>query len=301
MLNRVTKYLSFIEHARCPTGGFHNFMGYDRRWLDSTGSDDCVSQAILGLAEVLGSGLPNSLGTVARELIDSALPVLAETLSLRAQANVILACSHLLSAGVTDIRPLEKTSRRAAHQLLDSFDRHRRPGWQWFEPQMTYANGVLPHALFAAARHWSNAEILAVALESFDFLDRATTAGDFFWPIGNAGWYSYGQDKAAYDQQPVEASTMGDAALAAFNSQNDKRYLDTFRRARGWFRGKNSLGRSLAEPQSGACCDGLQESGVNLNQGAESTLAYLWTETRSAGNHHDATGKYPTGAASICQ
>jgi hypothetical protein len=47
---------------------------------------------------------------------------------------------------------------------------------------------------------------------------------------------------------------------------------------RGWFRGKNSLRIALAEPLSGACCDGLQESGVNRNQGAESTLAYLWTE-----------------------
>jgi hypothetical protein len=301
MLNRITKYISFIEHARCPTGGFHNLMSYDRRWLDPIGSDDSVSQAILGLAEVLGSGLPDSLGTVARELIEFALPALAATRSLRAQANVILACSHLLSAGVTAIQPLEEASRRAAHHLLDSFDRHRRPGWQWFEPQMTYANGVLPHALFAAARHWSHAEILTVAQESFDFLDRATTAAGFFWPIGNAGWYSYGQDKAAYDQQPVEASTMGDAALAAFNSQNDERYLDAFRRARGWFRGKNSLRLALAEPQSGACCDGLQESGVNLNQGAESTLAFLWIETRSAGNHHDSTGRYPAGATSVRQ
>jgi hypothetical protein len=166
---------------------------------------------------------------------------------------------------------------------------------------MTYANGVLPHALFAAARHWPQAEILIVAQESFDFLDRATTADGFFWPIGNAGWYSYGQDKAAYDQQPVEASTMGDAALAGFNAQNEERYLGTFRRARGWFRGKNSLGLALAEPQTGACCDGLQESGANRNQGAESTLAFLWTEARSAGNHHDATGRYPAGATSVLE
>ena len=33
---------------------------------------------------------------------------------------------------------------------------------------------------------------------------------------------------------------------------------------------------ALAEPESGACCDGLQPLGVNRNQGAESTLAYLW-------------------------
>ncbi|MEX2218524.1 MAG: hypothetical protein WD749_07145 [Phycisphaerales bacterium] len=46
----------------------------------------------------------------------------------------------------------------------------------------------------------------------------------------------------------------------------------------GWFHGENNLGQPLADVRSGACCDGLQLSGVNRNQGAESTLAYLWTE-----------------------
>jgi hypothetical protein len=34
----------------------------------------------------------------------------------------------------------------------------------------------------------------------------------------------------------------------------------------------------LGDVRSGACYDGLQASGVNRNQGAESTLAYLWAE-----------------------
>jgi hypothetical protein len=36
------------------------------------------------------------------------------------------------------------------------------------------------------------------------------------------------------------------------------------------------LSAKLADPLSGACCDGLQQLGLNRNQGAESTLAYLW-------------------------
>ena len=45
-----------------------------------------------------------------------------------------------------------------------------------------------------------------------------------------------------------------------------------------WFHGENSLGLPLADIESGGCCDGLTAAGVNRNQGAESTLAYLWTE-----------------------
>ena len=38
------------------------------------------------------------------------------------------------------------------------------------------------------------------------------------------------------------------------------------------------LQSSMADAQSGGHLDGLEATGVNRNQGAESTLAYLWTE-----------------------
>ena len=106
MLARVTTYLSFMEHARCPVRGFHNFMGYQRDWLDATGTGDCQGQAVRALAEVLGSNLPRGHRALAHELIESALPVLADLRSLRAQAYVILAWGHLRSRHVRDIEPL---------------------------------------------------------------------------------------------------------------------------------------------------------------------------------------------------
>jgi hypothetical protein len=147
---------------------------------------------------------------------------------------------------------------------------------------MTYANAVLPHALFVAAQCWPTETFLEVAETSFAFLDCETTAENLFWPVGNNGWYPHGEEKAAYDQQPVEAATMADAALAAFNLLGDEKYLAAFRRARDWFHGRNSLGQPFVDVQSGACYDGLQTSGLNRNQGAESTLAYLLTEVHNS-------------------
>ena len=46
MLSRVTGYLSFLEHARCPVRGFHNFLSYQRHWLDAEGTGDCQGQAV---------------------------------------------------------------------------------------------------------------------------------------------------------------------------------------------------------------------------------------------------------------
>jgi len=282
MLRRVMEYLSFLEYARCPGGGFHNFLSYQCHWFDAQGTGDCHGQAVRALAEVLGSSLPDDYRMLARELIEAVLPTLADLQSIRAQAYVILAWGHLRKAGVKNIAPLETIAWSAAQRLVECYQRSRRPDWQWFESRMTYANAVLPHALFTAAQCWPEETFLEVAEESFAFLDRETTAENLFWPVGNSGWYPHGEDKAPYDQQPVEAVTMADAALTAFGLFGDEKYLAIFRRAHGWFHGQNSLERSLVDVGSGACCDGLQPSGVNRNQGAESTLAYLLTELHSS-------------------
>ena len=177
-----------------------------------------------------------------------------------------------------DIEPLESVAWSAAQRLVECYQRSRRSDWQWFESRMTYANAVLPEALFVAARRWPNEPFLEAAEASFAFLDRATTAENLFWPIGNGGWFLHGEEKAAYDQQPVEAVTMAESALTAFGLLGGESHLAAFHRARGWFHGQNSLLQSLVDTRYGGCYDGLHSAGVNRNQGAESTLAYLWTE-----------------------
>jgi hypothetical protein len=278
MLQRVTTYLSFLEFARRPGGGFHNFMGYQRQWLDAEGCGDCQGQAVRALAEVVGSGLPDDYRDLARELIDAVLPTLADLRSLRAQAYVILAWGHLWAAGVTGLAPFESVAWSAARRLAESFERNRHPDWPWFESRMTYANAVLPHALFVAARRWPKEPFRDVAETAFSFLDRETTADDYFCPVGHDGWYPHGGPKAMYDQQPVEAATMADAAMAAFALLNEPKYSAMFHRVHAWFHGRNSLRVSLGDAERGACFDGLQPSGVNRNQGAESTLAFLAAE-----------------------
>lgn len=278
MLDRIGVYLSLLDYARRPGGGFHNLMSFQRQWLDTDSSGDCQGQAVRALAEVLGSCLPSDYRALARELIDAVMPTLAELKSLRAQAYVVLAYGRLRDAHILKIDALAEVARRAADNLVDCFNRSQRDGWRWFESRMTYANAVMPHAMLVAAQCWPETTFLQVAQDSFAFLDRETTVDGVFWPVGNGGWYSRGEVKATYDQQPVEAGAMADAALAAFQLRSDARYLASFSRARMWFHGENSLRQSLVDLHSGGCCDGLQIGGLNRNQGAESTLAYLTTE-----------------------
>jgi hypothetical protein len=285
MVERVACYLSFLEHAQCSTGGFRNFMSYQRGWLDDCGCGDSQGQAVLALAEVRASNMSRGFPDLAKELMNNAAPLLQKLTSLRGHAYVIQAFAILQRASVPDIDEFESIARRAVDHLLIAWKTSCQIYWDWFEPRMTYANAVLPHAMFEAAYCWSNEEFLTIAESSFRFLDKATTSGGMFWPVGNLGWYARGAAKTLYDQQPVEASTMAAAALTAFQLQNEQDYLVAFQKARGWFHGENSLHSATADIQSGRCYDGLESKGVNRNSGAESTLAYLWTEVLAREAH----------------
>ena len=92
---------------------------------------------------------------------------------------------------------------------------------------------------------------------------------------------------------------MAEAALAAFGLEHEDGYLSTFCRTNDWFHGKNSLATALADPKSGACCDGLQPLGVNRNQGAESTLAYLWMAVHNFEIQVELDGVYPPLATGL--
>ena len=65
------------------------------------------------------------------------------------------------------------------------------------------------------------------------------------------------------------------AAEAALRETGLERYRLAIESAYGWFLGANDVGVAVADPATGSCHDGLTPGGVNLNQGAESTLMWL--------------------------
>ena len=82
-------------------------------------------------------------------------------------------------------------------------------------------------------------------------------------------------ERAQFDQQPIEAHATVSACIEAYHATEDPAWLQEARLAFEWFLGGNDLGLDLYDAKTGGCCDGLQEDRVNLNQGAESTLAFL--------------------------
>ncbi len=122
MIERVARYLSFLEHAQKPTGGFHNFMSYQRNWLDDRGCCDSQGQAVLALAEVRAGNLPQGFRILATELINNAIPVLESLTSLRAHAYVVQAWAILRRAAVAD------NESGGCHDGIESHGINRNPG-----------------------------------------------------------------------------------------------------------------------------------------------------------------------------
>jgi hypothetical protein len=102
-----------------------------------------------------------------------------------------------------------------------------------------------------------------------------TAEAGHFRPIGSNGFYTRNGQRAKFDQQPIEAGATVSACLQAFVCAPDEFWLSEARRAFEWFVGRNDLGEPLYDAATGGCYDALHVDRVNMNQGAESTLAFL--------------------------
>ena len=107
------------------------------------------------------------------------------------------------------------------------------------------------------------------------FLEDITFEPKHYSPIGESGWYARNKTRAFYDQQPEDAAAMTESKIIAFKATASEKHLKDAFRAFSWFLGKNHLGQMVYNEHTGGCYDGVGKTAMNINQGAESTLAYL--------------------------
>jgi glycosyltransferase involved in cell wall biosynthesis len=270
------RYLSFLSHAlNGESGYFRNFMGYDRRWLEETGSEDSHGRAIWGLGMAVASSSLEGLTGVALNLFERALPCMARFTSPRAMAFGLVGIHAYLRkfSGDSEVRRLRAC---LAVELFDLYQSNASPDWPWVENIVTYANGKIPQALLLSGQWLQREDMIDAGLRSLEWLVRLQTdPKGHFVPIGNRGWFTRNGERARFDQQPIEAHSMIDACIEAYHVTHDKKWIEEARRAFEWFLGRNDLNAMLYDYTTGGCRDGLSADGPNLNQGAESTLAWL--------------------------
>jgi glycosyltransferase involved in cell wall biosynthesis len=276
-LNSSFRYLSFLEHAFNPKSGrFRNFLGYDRRWHEGEGSEDCHGRSVWALGTVLGRSSDQGLRCAAGRLFESALPAVVEFYSPRACAYALLGIQAYLDSYPGD-RDAQKVRSVLAGRLLAMYESIRRPDWKWCENILAYGNARLPQAMLLAGSACSDDRMVSAGLDSMDWLmeTQRCQANGHFVPIGSQGFYRQGGEKARFDQQPLEAAGAVSACLQAYRVTADRRWRDEAWSAFNWFLGGNDLQVPLYDCVTGGCRDGLHPERANENQGAESTLSFL--------------------------
>ena len=274
VLQVVSTYLSFLHYAQTPSGRFHNFMSYDQVWLDDMGSDDCFGRVMWACGFALSADLHPNVKKVAKQLFDAGVRWIPFTQSLRARAYMALGCYYHLQFEPGNTKILGIMDDLSAG-LCAEFDLNATPDWEWFEPVLTYSNGMLPRALFKAYVITKNERYLDVAARSLAFLTSVVVVDGMLHPIGCNGWYIRGDERAWWDQQPVDPLGHTLSYLAAYDATEDHKYLDLAKISFDWFFGHNSVGEALYDPVTGGCYDALTSEGPNYNQGSESTIACL--------------------------
>ena len=267
-------YLSYIHYMQNPDGTFKNFLSFSRQFLDEVGSEDSFGRTIWALGYLLANAPNDAYYQTGKLVFFNAAPNFEKLQSIRSIANTMIGISYYLKSNPTDDSMTERL-RNMAQTLIQHYHNNESADWKWFESLLAYDNGILPLALLHSAKILNDNEITKVAIESMDFLTKHTLKDNYLSIIGNEKWYVKDGTRSVFAQQPIDAMAMVLMYHQAFYLTRDKEYINKMYTSFLWFLGENDLRISLFDFETKGCCDGFEMGGVNRNQGAESSLAYL--------------------------
>ncbi|WP_418003027.1 glycosyltransferase [Mycobacterium sp. PDNC021] len=262
--------VKFLNEAQAFAGGCRNRMDRHGRWTDDFAFEDCWGRCLWGLGTAAAHsdvGLVRSLSVVQFERAAHGRSVWP-----RAMAFAALGAAELLSVD---------PDHAAARHLIDDYaagvaEPNGDRDWPWPEARLSYANALLPEAMIAAGVARDDSELCQHGLDLLEWLIDGETV-DGHLSVSPAGGWAAGDPRPGFDQQPIEVATLADACARASDVDASALWPNTVRAAAAWFQGTNDVGATMWNPATGGGFDGLQADGVNLNQGAESTLAVLST------------------------
>ena len=270
--------LDFTLDAQTPDGQFHNRMDISGQWTDEASTQDWWGRGVWALGTAATQHGDPVVRRRAREGFDAA--VWQRSPWPRSMAYAALGAAEVA---------FDDSSNRAARSLLVDAIAVIGPvpagTWTWPEPRLTYANAMVAEAVIAAgAALGSDADLDRGLTMLAWLLDRETASGHL--SVTGVGGQGPGDSGPQFDQQPIEVAALADACWRAFTVTGDRAWLRGVDVAAAWFMGDNDNGLPMRDAASGGGYDGLHPASVNLNQGAESTLAFISTMQRARSAAH---------------
>lgn len=280
-LKYIHIYYNFIEYCLQSEGYFLNYVDEDKKFTEQnyqTNLADSNGRAIwaLGYLISLNDILPKELIDDAQLTMQAALSKVHNIHSTRAMAFIIkgLYYRNIENKSSQDITLIKELT----HRLVQMYRHESEKDWDWFESYLTYGNSILPEALLCAYKATGELLYKDIAKKTFDFLLSKIFRENRIKVISNKGWSHKGDnlDKIVIGgEQPIDVSYTILALKKFYEVFKDEEYKKKMSTAFDWFLGNNHLNQIIYNPCTGGCYDGLEESYVNLNQGAESTVSYL--------------------------
>ena len=275
----VTSGLSFLRHAWDPDrAALHNFLSYDRSWIDQPHSGDHVGRAIWALGSVIAARPDDALGDASLRFLQDLAPAMDQMDSLR---EIAFAVMGLCRTPLTMLPPeLYPRLERLAGRLLDAYSVTADDEWRWFENTLTYDNARLPQALLAAGERLNNQKMIDAGVASLDWYAEQCALDTPVVRLPGNSWRRRGDSApndgdGQGDEQPLDAAALVECCVDALHLTGTTSHRYRAVRAFEWFLGRNSSGIPVYDVRTGGCHDGLGPQGINKNQGAESTLAFF--------------------------
>ncbi|MBN1416814.1 MAG: glycosyltransferase [Bacteroidales bacterium] len=274
----IRKYLSFIKRCLQPAGDFLNYVDKDNKFTGQNKAvnlDDANGRAVwaLGYAVSLMGLLPYEIVSEAMTSIEKSLLRIGTVHSTRAMAFAIKGIYYYYSA-IKSPKSLILI-KTFADRLVQMYRHESNKKWEWFESYLTYANSILPEAMLYAWLITGDTIYKDIAGSSFNFLLSQTFNENGIEVISNKNWLLKGKEAEHFGEQPIDVAYTILALGTFYDVFQIEDYRDKMEMAFNWFLGNNHLHQIIYNPCTGGCYDGLEETQVNLNQGAESTVSYL--------------------------
>jgi hypothetical protein len=264
LMNRYLSFLLYSEKGRW----FRNFLGYDRKFTEKHGSEDCFGRCILALSYLSSrQALPAAIRGCAEKLLQRTAASCSILEFPKAKAYALTGLSLSDNPDDTPLLVMLRDS------LADTYLQNRRENWRWFEDKVTYCGGILPLAILCSCH--GRDQRLKIGFESLNFLLDNEIRDGVFFPVGCKGWFTRGKVPAVYDEQPVEACSLMVTCLKAYKISGSEKYWDAAKYCFQWYLGQNIAGASMIDPETGGCRDGITRYGINGNEGAESIVCWL--------------------------
>lgn len=273
-LELMPVYMSYIHYMQNTDGTFRNFLSFNRNFLDDLGSEDSFGRTIWVLGYLMENAPNDAYYQTARLIFFNAVPNFEHLSSIRGIANTMIGMCHYLKTNPSDDE-IKMCLLRMTDNLVVHYKENQSAEWNWFESLLAYDNGILPLALLHASQVLENKKVKDIGFESMDFLTSHTLKDGYLSVIGNRQWFVKDKERSIYAQQPIDAMAMVLMYHQAFVITGQRDYLEKLFTSFMWFLGENDLRMSLYDFETKGCCDGFEDYGVNRNQGAESSLAYL--------------------------